>query len=190
MIFEGLYMKLISNKSDAKLKEIILLHNITKHFILLGEETDLNFNSYIQPIKEFRDSHDHMLRALKSILFDGNKDEAYVEKQLSKSLEHEYRAFFDVADWFSIICRSAAQEAMKDKAYCVDKIIAQYDKYLEYAQFLNGISVDIAQMREAKDVGGDIAKTVNDYKELLVKLHEATVYIQNAALTVNTETTM
>lgn len=180
-------MSLINNKCDAKIKEIVLLHNITKHFILLGEETDTNFNSYIQPIKEFRDSHDHMLRAFKCILFD-NKDEEYAEKQLSKALEHEYRAFFDVADWFSIICRSASQEAMKGKSYCIDKIIAQNDKYLEYAKFLNGISVEIAQMREAKDVGGDIAKTVNDYKELLVKLHEATRYIQNATLNVNTKT--
>ena len=31
--------------------------------------------------------------------------EEYVEKNLDKALGHEYRAFFDTADWFSIQLR-------------------------------------------------------------------------------------
>ena len=62
-------MKILNGKYDSTLKEIVLLHTITKRYILLGEETDVNFHSYLQPIKEFRDSYVHILRIFKGLLF-------------------------------------------------------------------------------------------------------------------------
>lgn len=175
---------MINKTNDKKLKEIILLHNVTKHFILLGEETDANFNSYIQPLKEFRDAYDHLMRAFRIVLFKDNKyGDDYVELQISKALEHEYRAFFDVADWFSIICRSVAQKAIEGKEHHITDVCGKYSKYREYAILLNGASSKIAEMREAKDVGGDITSTVNDYKNFLISLHDAAIYIQNAFIT-------
>lgn len=177
-------MKILNSKYDAQLKEIVLLHNITKHYILLGEETDLKFNSYLQPIKEFRDAYDHLLRVFRSILFNDetNYDSEYIEKQLSKALGHHYRAFFDVADWFSIICRNAAQEAMDKNKSNIDDIIANYPKYKECAEFLNDCGKEVAHIRERKDVGTHIADLVNEYQELMMKIYEAMLYVRNVAV--------
>lgn len=180
-------MKVLNGKYDSQLREIVLLHNITKNYLLLGEETDLNFSSYLQPIKEFRDSYDHILRVFRKVLFENEAvDDAYIEKQLSKALGHEYRAFFDVADWFSIVCRKAAYEAIEQKSDNASTLVKQYPRYVECAELINGSGQKIAEIRAAKDVGANIANLVNDYQKLMMEIYHAMLYIKNVAIHADT----
>jgi len=44
-------------KFEKEIKEIVVIHNFTKHYILLGEELSDDFETYLQPVKEFRDAY-------------------------------------------------------------------------------------------------------------------------------------
>ena len=175
-------MKILNGEYDSKIKEIVLIHNLTRHYILLGEEIDKNFNSYLQPVKEFRDSYDHILRIFKMVLFDDSTDAKYINAQFEKALGHEYRAFFDVADWFSIICRSAAYDSIKDKKNSVSNIISDFPDYLAQVDVLNNSGKRISEIREKKDIGCKIDVLVNEYQRLMVDLYDAMLYIRKATI--------
>lgn len=177
-------MRVINRKFDSKLKEIIKLHNITKYYILLGEEIDSNFNSYIQPVKEFRDSYEHILRIFKKALFENTIEDEYVEAQIQKALGHEYRAFFDVADWFSMICRDAAYDAIINKKNSIDKIIEKWPEYPKCVRILEGSGKQIADIRNEKDVW-KASEIVNDYQRIMQELYQAMMYVKEATILVD-----
>lgn len=169
-------MKILNSKYDAKLKEIVQLHNITKHYIMLGEEIDNKFYTFLQPVKEFRDSYDHILRIFKSILFNEEKsDDEYISKQLSKALGHEYRAFFDVGDWLTIVCRDISIKSIKNSKNDVSDLKDDFN-------FIIDSNKKIAELRERKDIHKKIQDVVNDYQNIMTKLYESTVKIQKATL--------
>lgn len=160
-------------KFQKEIKEIVVIHNFTKHYILLGEELSDDFETYLQPVKEFRDAYEHIVRVFaKCTGLSGtsngvNKDE-YVQKNLSKALGHEYRAFFDVADWFSIICRKRIYDIVQ--GYTYEQICNKYPKYPEMKNRLYTISEEIATIRDSKDISNNIFEEVNHYQYALVEL--------------------
>lgn len=76
-------------------ENICKIHSLTKHYLLLSEELSLEGNSFIQPLKEHRDAYDHVIRvyAMKNNISNMKKSNEYMEKNMSKALGHEYRAF-------------------------------------------------------------------------------------------------
>lgn len=52
---------------EKEIKEIVVIHNFTKHYILLGEELSEDFETYLQPIKEFRDAYEHIVRVFLNV---------------------------------------------------------------------------------------------------------------------------
>lgn len=187
-MIDGDKMKILNSDYDNKLKELILLHNITKRYILLGEEVALDFNSYLQPIKEFRDSYEHILRIFKYVLCpDGksNKNEKdYIDNQISKALGHEYRAFFDVADWFSIICRKMAIDAIDKKENNLKQILKNCPDYEKHVQTIYNCGDEISNLREKKDISKSITETVNQYQTVLMNIYHAAISIRNATIIV------
>lgn len=177
----------IKRKFDEQFSEIVLLHNVTKHYIILGEETDGNFKSYLQPIKEFRDAYDHLLRIFRNVLFDDKVDDEYIEKQFSKALGHEYRAFFDVADWFSIVCRKAALDSIANRKISVDKISKRFPEYAKKVNVINEAGGKIAEIRNKKDVGAKITSLVDDYQKVMVEIYQAMLYIREAVCLVDND---
>ena len=81
---------------------------------------------------------------------------------------HEYRAFFDVADWFSIICRKRIYDIVKDYTY--EQLCERYPGYQEMKNRLYEISEEIATIRDKKDISGNIYDEVNHYQYALVEL--------------------
>lgn len=162
----------IFKKFGKELKEIVVIHNFTKHYILLGEEFSEDFVSYLQPIKEFRDAYEHFMRIFTvctKLNSDKNVDgEAYIRSNLNKALGHEYRAFFDVADWFAITCRKRINELLKDYSY--EHICEIYPQYPKVRIRLYEISTEIANIREQKDISSNIFNEVNRYQYILVEL--------------------
>lgn len=158
---------------EKEIKEIIIIHNFTKHYILLGEEISNSFETYLQPVKEFRDAYEHIMRIfIKCTGLDndcGNlSKEEYIRKNLSKALGHEYRAFFDVADWFSIICRKNIYDIVNKYTY--EQLCNIYPKYPELKNKLYSISEEISNIRESKDISSNIFEEVNKYQYAMVEL--------------------
>lgn len=163
----------IFKKFEKEIQEIVIIHNCTQHYILLGEELSDNFESYLQPIKEFRDAYEHLIRIFSQCLgltakTEDYSKEDYIRNNLSKALGHEYRAFFDVADWFAIICRRQIYQIVK--SYNYQKLCSIYPKYPIMKRRLYEISEEIANIREAKDISGNIVEQVNRYQYQLVEL--------------------
>ena len=158
---------------EKEIKEIVVIHNFSKHYILLGEELSHDFETYLQPVKELRDAYEHIIRIFTKCaglgkLEENMKKEEYVQQNLSKALGHEYRAFFDVADWFSIICRKQIYDMVK--GYTYEQLCDKYPKYPEMKKRVYAISNEIATIRDKKDISNNIYDEVNHYQYALVEL--------------------
>lgn len=97
---------ILSNNKEAQdyWVKICILHNITKKYLLLTEEICETGQLFLQPLKEHRDAYDHIIRTfsidIKQLPENFNRQD-YVLKNLNKAYGHEYRAFFDTADWLT-----------------------------------------------------------------------------------------
>lgn len=157
---------------EKEISEIVIIHNFTKHYILLGEEIADDFKTYLQPVKEFRDAYEHIVRIFTKCVgiedVSESSKEDYIRSNLSKALGHEYRAFFDVADWFSIICRKNIHELVKDHSY--EEIILKCPEYPRIKERIFEIAQEITNIRERKDISYNIFEEVNRYQRVLVEL--------------------
>ena len=90
---------------------------------------------------------------------------------MTKALGHEYRAFFDTADWLTLICREKINNLLYGKSR--EEIEKKYSKYKELKKMLLELPNEIAQLRENKDVGKDnisLLDEVDQYVKILDKL--------------------
>lgn len=153
--------------------DICNIHMITKHYLLLAEEID--GKTIIQPIKEHRDAYDHIIRVyLAKYSVDSGFDDSYLSKNMSKALGHEFRAFYDTADWFSIVIREKINEMLMGKEK--DRIEKCYPGYPILKEQLLLLPDRIAYLREHKDVGkkgNNLYGVVNEYSELLDSLYSS-----------------
>lgn len=154
-----------------KIEEIVRIHNCTKHYIILGEEISPDFETYLQPIKEFRDAYEHLIRCI-AVEYDiadlDNDKNNYILNNLDKTLGHEYRAFFDTADWFCVICRDNINNIVSKYTY--EEICLKYTKYPEVKKRIFDISLKIADIRSDKDISSDIIDKVNEYQYIMKEL--------------------
>lgn len=151
-------------------ENICKIHSLTKHYLLLSEELSLEGDSFIQPLKEHRDAYDHIIRvyAMKNGISNIKKSNEYMEKNMSKALGHEYRAFFDTADWLALICRERINTLLKGKT--MQEIEKKYPKYRELKLLLLDLPYEIADLRENKDIGkygNSILTEVDEYVNIL-----------------------
>ena len=145
----------------------------TKHYILLAEELDLEGNTLIQPLKEHRDAYDHIIRVYSAKLgMNKSADEDYILTNMSKALGHEYRAFFDTADWISLVIRENIN--FKLKYMDREKLIKCYPNYPQFKSMLLSLPDEIVKLREGKDIGkasSSYYDIVEKYAGLLDKLY-------------------
>ena len=94
------------------------VHMYTKHYLLISEEISEEGVTFLQPLKEHRDAYDHLMRIFSiPIKKAEEKDiEKYKLDNVKKAFGHEYRAFFDTADWFTYICRKYIREELSFNA--------------------------------------------------------------------------
>lgn len=166
---------------------ICKLHMITKHYLLLAEELCDDNDIFLQPLKEHRDAYDHIIRIynipLRDAPFSSDKaQELYIEDNFRKAYGHEYRAFFDTADWLSIICRRYIRTTLKQ---CSQEKLSSFASYQDIKRLVNEIPERIAHLRELKDIGNEanqglfeqnqqkIISEVDSYCEILNQLIEA-----------------
>lgn len=166
---------LILDKSDIShyLEEMSQIHMYTKHYMLIAEELSEEGVTFLQPLKEHRDAYDHLMRVFSVSLKECNTEanvEQYILENVKKAFGHEYRAFFDMADWLTFICRKYIREELsynsKKKKYA-----AKYD-FSSTREFINDLPYMIAKFREAKDVSNQksILDEVLLYKQTMDRL--------------------
>lgn len=161
------------------LSEMSQVHMYTKHYLLIAEELSEEGVAFLQPLKEHRDAYDHISRIFALSLKDNDTNldiEAYILDNVKKAFGHEYRAFFDMADWLTYICRKYIREELSNKAKR-KKYQELYD-FEETKKFINQLPFNIANFRENKDVSKEqpLLEEVLEYKkvmdELLIKYQQ------------------
>lgn len=173
MNIEQVLEVLKKNNISHYLTEMSQVHMYTKHYLLIAEELSEEGVSFLQPLKEHRDAYDHLSRifALSLKLDDTNGDEeSYILDNVKKAFGHEYRAFFDMADWFTYICRKYIREELSRKV-TRKKYQERYD-FENTKEFINELPLYIAKFREKKDVSKEqpILTEVLEYKKVMDKL--------------------
>lgn len=151
------------------------IHNTTKELYILSEEFDDELSSFIQPIKEQKDSLEHIVRAYSCYSASSqpinDKDKKYIVKNLDKALGHTFRAFFDCADILSIILREKISSELSKFSY--SKIISVWKSYENYRKILVEMPKKIAKLRISKDIASkqeDIINMVKEYKSNIDEL--------------------
>jgi len=117
-------------KRDEIWARIIEVHQYAKELMIKGEEigSAFEYETFIQPLQEQRHALEHIVRARYSELNPENdEDDKYIEQNLEKALGHEYRCFFDIADWVSITIRdSIIRQLSKYSSDCISFVFPDY----------------------------------------------------------------
>ena len=147
---------------QANLDILCKVHMATKHYLLIAEELSEEGVTFLQPLKEHRDAYDHLMRIfyLPTLLATSDIDTnnfnttEYIRKNVEKAVGHEYRAFFDTADWLTFICRRKIREELSFHRVRL-AYINQYgnEDYQSVRQLINMVYADIAKYRTEKDIG-------------------------------------
>ncbi|MGN1158022.1 MAG: hypothetical protein ACI4TK_17750 [Agathobacter sp.] len=167
------------------LTEMSQVHMYTKHYLLVAEELSEEGVTFLQPLKEHRDAYDHLSRIFALSLKDDDtsrNEEVYILDNVKKAFGHEYRAFFDMADWFTYIFRKYVREELSNKIKR-KKYQEKYD-FEDTKKFINQLPFSIAKFREDKDVSKEqpILDEVLEYIKVMDRLLE--IYKQVQDLTV------
>ena len=166
-------------------EQLIGLHFYTKDLILRAEELDFSNATFLQTYQEQKHIIDHIVRAKsaeysKKDVPDDSVDR-YVNKNMSKAVGHAYRAFFDTADWLSIILRERIKERLGPYGrHDIVTVIPSY--YSETRPRIDKLSEDIARIRAEKDVTIDstiLASVANYHKEILWLLEATKEFTKN-----------
>ena len=166
---------------DEIWKTIVQVHQQAKSLMLIAEELDPEFSTFVQPVRELRDALEHIVRA--KAVETGiapppnniNKDD-YIRTSYGKALGHEYRAFFDVADWLSMTIREKVLGLMEDYSKeTITNVVPSY--YQEWRPAIEKVSIEIARIRDSKDIAdkGKILSEVQEYRDKideLLEIHE------------------
>ena len=170
--------KILEKEDVAKFLEAMsTIHASTKHYLLISEELCNEGVAFLQPLKEHRDAQDHLMRIFGlsnpkiSTKNAQISDENYIIDNVKKAFGHEYRAFFDTADWFTYICRRYIREELsfpsKRKKY-----EESFKDFTELKTFINDLPLLIAQYREKKDVSNcsTVLNEVAKYEDTMIQL--------------------
>jgi len=96
-------------------------------------------------------------------------DEEYIDNNYRKVLSHEYRAFFDIADWLTIIYRTKIKQLLEGRE--LSSVLEAYPDYPKCKEFLIGSNEIIAKLREDKDYNNELQNEMIRYHELLVQMN-------------------
>ena len=154
-------------------KKIYQLHQKTKIYLLTAEEISENGDALIQPLKEHRDAYDHIVRIFASTtkkVPEGYDYYSYIKGNLEKAYGHEYRAFFDTADWLAYNLRHNLRERINVIPY--NKRNQLIPNCKETIKLLNQYPFEISNLRNDKDIvkESDSDETIKEYENLLRQL--------------------
>ena len=153
-------------EKEGKYKtELQDIYNAYKKLFIQSEEKLEEMSFFVAPMLEHRDALDHLMRYFSLTNEKEITEEAL--KQLEKAVNHEFRAYFDVADYICITVRNKIAESLKRVSK--KKIKSVWHDYLEIKQEIVKISDEIADVRFKRS--GKFT-SVNEYNQVLKKVFE------------------
>ena len=141
--------------SQETWSQIVKIHNYVKALTLRAEELNPGGEFYFPSVVEERDAFEHVIRA-KGVELGlwAPPVPSYAADSLGRALAYEYRAFFDMADWLSILYREKISGVVAGHSVdCVRRVIKEY--YSEIRPKLETACREIAAVRSNKDIAGD-----------------------------------
>lgn len=160
---------------NEKLAQVVQLHGHAKQLLLLAEENEIEgYKDFLQPVLEQRSALDHIVRAFSvelNIITD--QEPGYIKMNLDKACGHLYRAFFDVADWLSILLREKITKLMHPYSNeCITSVAPEY--YNTIVPNIEQLNQDIARIRNTKDIAahGSIIQHVEEYTSIIQSILE------------------
>ena len=92
----------------------------------------------------------------------------YVKKNLEKAYGHEYRAFFDTADWLSYNLRKSIRERLRKMSKREKKEFIQRSGGEAFLERMNQYPFKVAEMRGDKDIGmASNDSPIREYQNIL-----------------------
>jgi hypothetical protein len=172
-----------SDDELSQLKEITELYSITKTLILYSEELN-NLESFVPPINELKDSHDHLMRVFfgKFGLIQGLPLD-YSKKNIEKVFSHLYRAAFECLDYVRIFQKDAI--AQKLEGVSNDALVNTFPEYYQTIRpRIEALIEQIPSYKKDKDIGRPDLVTVKKYYDAIleIKEHIKTIESKKAAL--------
>lgn len=154
-------------------KKICEIFIATKKLGIQLEEIQDDHKAFLQPVNEFKSALDHIIRvkAIESGLATKAESKQYTESNLNKALGHIYRAFFDTADFYSVVLREKIINLLsKYSSDTIHKVLPDY--YSEKRIFIERVNKKLADIRAKKDIGNDsnILPSIDDYVSNLEKI--------------------
>lgn len=164
---------------------IIKIHQLTKELSIWAEEIGFEeFGTFLQPWAEIRSAYDHIIRAkvedlglwkedkFKDKKGSRERDEEYIKTNMDKALGHQYRAFFDAADYFSLGMKEDIIQLLKPFNY--ETILRGMPDYTQVRIRVAEISEVLARLRCDKDIGctNELIPVAAQYRDIVYELKE------------------
>lgn len=130
-----------------------------------AEEKLEEMDFFVAPMLEHRDALDHLMRYF--FLVSENSVTQEAVEQLEKALGHEYRAYFDVADYICITVREKIAESLK--GIPKRKMKTLWETYSDVKNKVVKISDEISEIRFERK--GDM-DSVKKYEGMLQEIFE------------------
>ena len=149
-------MTKLTSKVEEMLREIVSVHEITREYIIKCET--LAQKTFPQPVKEFRDAYDHILRT-----FFKNENDEEVIRNVEAALSHENRAFSDIMDHLCVKCKEIILKTARNNK----KTFGSNSFYPHYGQMKKYLAETVGSITELLNARGH-NKEVNRkrYKEI------------------------
>lgn len=153
-----------------KEKELWDAYSDYKKLFIQAEELLEEMRFFVAPMLEHRDALDHMMRYLQKTV---QRDETAKEEaldELKKAIDHEYRAFFDVADYICITVRSRIFDSIKHTPKW--RIRSKWTTYSEDRRRIIEISEKIVEIRNDRQPQSDSVKAYVKIMDEVFSFHK------------------
>ena len=175
-LFEGINSYRKNEMTENEYWErIFYVHLKTKELYILAEEYGSELQTFFLPINSLKNAYENIIHVCANdyIARTGNADsnKKYVIDNLRTALGHECKAFFDTADFLSILLRKKIAECLNGFTY--PQIASVWDDYNTVRLQLIQINQEISDIRNRKSdtndyyIDEDVEKYYFETKNLL-----------------------
>lgn len=160
--------------ADEYWERIFYVHLKTKELYLLAEEYGSELKTFYLPVNSLVKAYENVIHVCANDYMartgSGKSNEKYVTDNLRNALGNECKAFFDTADFLSILLRKKIGECLNGFTY--PQIASVWDEYNDVRTRLIKTSREIANIRNHKSdnndyyIDEDVEKYYNETKNL------------------------
>ncbi len=161
--------------ADEYWERIFYVHLKTKELYILAEEYGSELKTFFLPINSLKNAYENIIHVCANDYMSrtgsGTFNEKYMMDNLRSALGNECKAFFDTADFLSILLRKKIGECLNGFTY--PQIASVWDEYNSVRMQLIKINQEIANIRNHKAqnsdyyIDEDVEKYYNETKKLL-----------------------